>query len=180
MNAILDQLNKDHVNVSRLIDFLDEAPLTLDDLPIHRWDSVRDIMHYMIHYPDLLHHPNEDLIFRKLMIRDPAASPMIQGLIDEHAVIGKKSTLLFDLLGETNDEQGEQRGEVIDQIGEYVVLMRGHINKEEGEIFPLAKVLLTPDDWESIVRQVKNQADPLFGPVVSSAYAKLKRKILYR
>ena len=44
--------------------------------------------------------------------------------------------------------------------------MRSHMSKEEGEVFPLAKLLLIDADWHEIDAALKAKADPLFGQVV--------------
>ena len=66
MPDTLDQWHTEHVNFAKLLNLL-EAELDL----FHEGDSpnyelMLDIMFYMTHYPDVLHHPREDLAFAKI------------------------------------------------------------------------------------------------------------------
>jgi len=64
MPDTLAQWHTEHVNFAKLLNLL-EAELDL----FHKGDSpnyelMLDIMFYMTHYPDVLHHPREDLGLR--------------------------------------------------------------------------------------------------------------------
>jgi hypothetical protein len=45
---------------------------------------IRAIISYFELYPEMYHHPLEDLVFSKLKLRDPAAAAKVGGLTLEH------------------------------------------------------------------------------------------------
>ena len=49
--------------------------------------------------------------------------------------------------------------------------------KEERKLFPLAKVVLTKEDWQAIDKEVNANEDPLFGTAIADEYQRLYRLI---
>ncbi len=178
MTAILDQLHQDHVNVAHLLDFLEDELSTPDEGRMLRIQLMRDVMHYMTRYPDLFHHPKEDVVFRQLLLRDTAATPLIEHLMLEHQVLAEKGDRLLATLDAAVAGSIFPRSVLQTLIEDYVVSLRNHMDKEENQIFPLALALLTDNDWEKIAASVASQSDPLFGKVVEDGFASLKREIL--
>ncbi len=57
MAHIIQQLQKDHLNVARLLDLLETQIGALHDGETPDYLLMLDVMCYMRHYPDLFHHP---------------------------------------------------------------------------------------------------------------------------
>ena len=80
MPRAIAQLQLDHRNMTRLLDLLRR------ELDAYRAGQALDvdllgsIMEYSLHYPDLCHHPLENLIYEKLVQRDPAAGAKVGDL----------------------------------------------------------------------------------------------------
>ncbi len=67
MSDVMDKLHADHAHIARLMSLLEEQIQLIHaeenpDAPL-----MQDIMAYMTHYPDLIHHPLEDLIFEHVI-----------------------------------------------------------------------------------------------------------------
>src|ERR1044071_3900321 len=76
--------NRDHTNFAVLLDLLERQA----DL-FHRGESpdyelMSDIMYYMSHYTDLVHHPREDLAFAAVCERDPSVQRIVDELSAQH------------------------------------------------------------------------------------------------
>src|SRR5450631_818910 len=85
MPDTLAQWHAEHVNFAKLLNVL-EAELDL----FHKGDSpnyelMLDVMFYMTHYPDVLHHPKEDLAFAWLKDREASVGPTVDVLSEQHA-----------------------------------------------------------------------------------------------
>ena len=52
----------DHVNFARLLNLLEGELDLLHDAGSPHYQLMLDIMYYMTHYSDVLHHPKEDLV----------------------------------------------------------------------------------------------------------------------
>ena len=86
MNDRVATWHDEHANFAKLLNLL-EAQLNL----FHRGISpnyalMLDIMCYMTHYPDLLHHPREDCAFEIVKERTPKLASLVDELMAEHVV----------------------------------------------------------------------------------------------
>ena len=174
MSNVIQQLNKDHVNVSRLLDLLERQIETFRKRETPNYTLMLDAMHYMVHYPDLIHHPKEDLVFEKLKNRNPDASAAIGDLIKEHKALSEKSTQFLESLRCAESETTTALRETVTAQGEdYISLCRNHMNKEELGLFPAALQVLNEQDWANINAAMKFKEDPVFGKVVKEEYRAL-------
>ena len=98
MAHIILQLQKDHLNAAKLLDLLEAQIGTLHDGETPDYLLMFDVMCYMRHYPDLFHHPKEDLIFEKLKERDPSVRPIVDNLMEEHKALAEKGVQFFESL----------------------------------------------------------------------------------
>lgn len=82
MTDSIARLREEHIKFNGLLDLL-ERQLEL----FHRGDApnyqlMLDIMYYMTHYPDVFHHPKEDLAFAKVKEREIKARPVVEELMN--------------------------------------------------------------------------------------------------
>lgn len=173
MSDIIQQLREDHVNVSKLLDVLDGQMRIFHEGGTPDYVLMQDAMHYMIHYPDLIHHPKEDLVFKKLTEHDPSAQPVVNNLIKEHKVLAEKGTQFFESLKVVESESMMSRESLQSQGQDYVAFLRSHIQKEEDQVFPLAAKALRDEDWEEIDVAMEKKEDPVFGKLVAEEYRAL-------
>jgi len=170
---ILEQLKLDHENVAQLIDILDEQLDRIGELKSADFDLIRDIMHYMTHYPDRVHHPMEDLVARKLVERDPAAGDIVSTLSREHEGLGEKGQAFLEAASNVADGAMVLREELESKGRDYVAFLRNHMQMENEEFFPLAEKTLTKEDWNAVANAMEQKADPVFGPIVDMQYQEL-------
>jgi hemerythrin-like domain-containing protein len=131
----------------------------------------------MTQYPDRFHHPKEDLIFVQLLKRDPGARTDVDDLLEEHISIGLAGQK-FDRLLRTSGVDSVDLREQLGTLGfAYIRELREHMLKEERKLFPLAKVVLTKEDWQAIDKEVNANEDPLFGTAIADEYQRLYRLI---
>lgn len=167
----------DHLNFGKLLDILEEQlqRFHVGDKP--NYELMLDIMFYMTHYSDLLHHPREDLALAKIKERDSSVAPLVDELARQHALIKKwGEELVTDLDGIVNGsimsrEQVEIPGR------SYIAYFRSHMQREETEILPLAAGLLRDTDWSAIEASIQHREDPIFGSRAEQRYATLRHEI---
>jgi hemerythrin-like domain-containing protein len=167
----------EHLNFATLLDLLEAE---LDRFSRGRapdYELMLDIMFYMTHYPDALHHPKEDLAFAKVAERYPAIRPLVNVLAEQHALLKREGDALviaFDDIvngGITSRDHVEAPGRA------YIAAFRRHVDTEEAQILPLAAALLDRDDWAAIDSAMLKLDDPLFGQTQDERYAALRRRI---
>ena len=130
--------HEEHVNFATLLDRL-QAELDL----FHRGESpdyqlMLDIMFYMTHYPDVLHHPREDLAFAKIKEREAGARAIVDELAGQHAHLKESGDALVRALEEVIDGSITSRDRVEAPGRAYLSEFRRHMDREETAILPLA------------------------------------------
>ena len=167
----------EHVNFATLLNRL-EAELER----FHRGESpdyelMLDIMFYMTHYPDVLHHPKEDLAFARIKERQAEARAIVDELAGQHAHLKETGEILLQALDEIVNGSITTRDHVEEPGRAYLSEFRRHMIIEETAILPVAAKLLSDDDWAEINAAIQHIDDPLFGKKAEERYAALRRKI---
>lgn len=143
------------------------------------YGMVKAILDYFLSYPDLYHHPKEDLIYLRLRVRDRAKAESLAELLSGHDDL----SLLTRRFARATLDQILNPTEVqwpwFTSLGrKFIDTNRHHMAKEEELFFPLVLRVLTPEDWAAIDAQVTDRADPLFGGSVELRFQDLHRTIL--
>ena len=173
---IMVTLNSEHRYISSLLEALAEQADNL--LPGRKPDYalMHDIVRYMASFPDEYHHPREDLVFDRLVARDPEARPIVEELLEGHREINRRSReLLGHLERITRDGHAADNRKIKYLCDRYIGHYWEHINTEEGKVFPRATAKLRPDDWFAVNTRAKYVDDPLFGSRVRKEYARLSQ-----
>ncbi|MEJ2403077.1 MAG: hemerythrin domain-containing protein [Candidatus Thiodiazotropha sp.] len=164
MRPLLDKLHRDHMNLSRLLDLMSAELDALAAGHESDFDLKIEMLDYVEHYAEQVHHPTEDqinqLAFRKKSMQ--SHKPIYDRVSREHGVLlGLANRFRTTLEGAM---QGEVllRDEVETQGREFVALQRQHIDLEEQELFPLLDEMLSDKDWAKLEREIDVGEDPVF------------------
>jgi hemerythrin-like domain-containing protein len=169
--------HSEHVNFAALLDLLE---LQLDRF--HRgeapdYELMLDIMFYMTHYPDVAHHPKEDMAFVRIAKRDTACRSIVERLAEQHSVLKRDGNALVVALDDIVNGSITSREHVEAPGRAYIAAFRRHMSTEEAEVLPLAAKLLDRNDWAAIERSIRQLDDPVFGESSDERYAALRRQI---
>ena len=177
MSEALRQLNKEHADLSRLLDLLDQqlALFAAGERP--DYDLVGAVIDYCLDYPDAVHHPKEDLIYQLLKSRDAELARVVGDLEEEHRQIAAMTRELAEAMRQVLAEELVDRQAVHELTREFVRRYRRHIALEEERVFPAATQALSQDDWSEIDNRLTHGGDPLFGDSVVNRFRALRAKI---
>lgn len=139
---------------------------------------ITDIVEYITNYPDLYHHPREDLIFELLRHKDKEMVPVIDHLLGEHKLLTETAIDLAERLGHLHAQEKEQIRILAELLRKYINLTRSHMDIEEGKLFPRAKQVLTEEDWAEIEKGFVYTDDPLFGKIILKQYQHIYDSII--
>ena len=182
MDTLLNKLQQDHINISRLLDILEEQVQRYGKGEVPDYPLIVDILRYMEDYPDTVHHPREDLMFarmRKCGV-DMDMEVTLRDLEAQHRDIREKSLDFLEALRGDLSAIAVPR-EAIKRHGiAYLEALRQHMNTEEVCVFPAAEQLLEEKDWIELDRSVSEREDPLFGAVVIRVYQTLYDHLVER
>ena len=167
----------DHVNFAKLLDLLEDQLALFHEGGSPEYELMLDIMYYMTHYSDVLHHPKEDLVFAKVKQREQSAGPKIDELTEQHRILKAAGEDLVRAIDDIVNGSISSREEVEICARSYIADLRNHMRIEETEILPLADRLLRESDWSAIHATIGHIEDPLFGTSAEKRYAALRKQI---
>ena len=138
------------------------------------FNSVFD---YIEQFVDRAHHPKEDdFLFRILRQRSAEAAAILDRLQVEHRNGPENLKALRQKLAETaGGAQGQ--GDFSAALRNYTEGLKSHIRSEEKDAIPLAREVLTAEDWAEIDRAFLDNDDPVFGDKARAEFRELFHRI---
>ena len=178
MSAAMEILDQDHRNLERLLNALERQVFHHEQSEETDFDIIKAVVDYCLTYPDLCHHPKEDLVLRQLRIRRPDAADSVGDLEEEHRRLAE-TTRHFAAAVHQVLRSGQPADREFGQAGrDFLRAYRRHMEMEEVAFFPLAEKHLTTEDWNVVDREIEQMVDPLFGGRVEERYKVLRNEIL--
>jgi hemerythrin-like domain-containing protein len=178
MVQIVDQLSRDHRNMRILLDIIEEEMNAYRNGRVPDFDLLRMIAQYTLDYPDLVHHPREDQVFERLLLRDPEAKAVIGHLVQEHKELSELTRRLAAAISNAARDMELSRDWLDSLAREYLFANRMHMQTEETHLLPRAAAILTNQDWIEIEQNIAQTEDPVFGRKVAEAYLFLYERIV--
>jgi len=178
MTDLLAEFRRDHVAMARLLDLLGKEVDAFFAGNEPDWTIVESILEYNLSYPDVFHHPKEELVLEKLRLRDPDAAKIVGALDVEHESLAAKGRRFFAAVRSVMDDPTLPRGWFADIANGYIGDLRQHMQLEEVIFFPIAKQALRAEDWADIETRLKRSPDPLLAGGVEHRFARLRQELL--
>jgi hemerythrin-like domain-containing protein len=178
MSKTLNKLHQDHINISKLLDVLESQTSLLENNDHANLQLITAIVEYITNYPDLYHHPLEDLVFELLRHKDKEIEPVIDHLLGEHKTLTETSINLAEMLRNININEKKHAQILAEHLRKYINLSRSHMDIEESKLFPRAKQVLSNEDWAGIDTGFVYKDDPLFGKVIYKQYQHIYDSII--
>jgi hemerythrin-like domain-containing protein len=142
------------------------------------YEVIRAIISYFEVYPEVYHHPQEDLVFAKLRIRDPAAAAKVRNLAQEHQKGAERLRGVAQAVDSVLADRELLRQNVDKIVRDFIEHERRHIMMEDRDFFPAALKALEPQDWTEIASALTSRKDPLFSDVVEERFDGLRAHIV--
>ena len=178
MTQLLKRLQEDHLHLVRLLDLLERLLDMFHEGTEPDYELMCELLEYMEQYADQLHHPSEDLIFERMRTYYTGQLQMLDVLSNQHQVLGEINRQ-FRISIEGIIHGDVLRRDLVEAHGrDLIETLRKHLDLEEKEAFPLARKLLTDDDWAELQEQAPKASDPLFGDRDPDRFQALYRHLL--
>lgn len=178
MPRVIEILLEEHRNIKTLLHVLEQELKLFDRADRPDYQIFQAIIEYFQAYPENYHHPKEDVVYKKLELRDPAIAKGIGDVEAEHEVetarLREFAQAVEDVLG--GSELPRQTFHNV--VHEFIEHQRRHMEKEERLLFPAAVKSLRPEDWAEIDERVINGKDPLFDSESEMEFRTLQQTIL--
>ncbi len=178
MTTPIEVLQEEHRNMRDLLDVLEREIDAFAAGETPDYDVVRGIAGYFLDYPDLCHHPKENVVYDRLKERDPAAAALVGDLTREHIEEGARIRRLSAAIEGLLEGEDIARAAIVAATREFIVAERHHMEMEERNLFPAALSVLTPADWVELGVRLAWRRDPLVEPEAEDKYATLRNSLL--
>ena len=178
MNQIMVELHQDHVHLARVLCVLDkQLDIIKTDADVNLFLMI-DILDYIRHYPDLIHHPKEDKVYEVFKDCSTEGADIVEALMSEHQQLPSASKELHELLdGAANGIVFVNRQELHEKVNDFCIIQKKHMSMEEDKIFPLINKIMTDEDWARVDLAIQENNDPLFGANIEDCYQNLYQSI---
>lgn len=163
MNPIMTRLALDHTRLVQLLNLFDQLLDRFHAGQEPDYELMSEMLEYMESYQDTIHHPTEDLIFRRALDKGAQRRDVFDVLRHQHDRLPQLNRRFRQSLEGIAHEAVLPRGEVEAQGRELVNTLREHMALEDGEAFPIALERLDEADWEAVEALAPNADDPVFG-----------------
>ena len=175
---IIDLLRQEHRNIKKLLLVLEREldVFARGDRP--DYEVVQAVIAYFQVYPDVYHHPLENLVFERLKARDPTAVENIGDLAGEHRIGSERLRRVAQAIESVLADRELLRQDISDIIRDFIEHERRHIAMEDRDFFPAADRVLQPQDWADITSRSTDQKDPLFSKIVEERFDAVRRHII--
>src|ERR1700726_4026143 len=112
--------------------------------------GIRAVISYFEVYPEVYHHPQEDLVFAKLRERDPVAAAKVGDLAREHHKGAERLRRVAHAVENVLADGEVPRQNVDTIVRDFIAHERHHMMMEDRDFFPAALKALKPQDWTEI------------------------------
>ncbi len=177
VEQLMSDLRSDHRNMAMLLDLLDGEIDKLASSVKPDYDLVRDIMQYVTEYPDNVHHPKEDIVYRHLKSLRPEIHTNLERVEKDHQYIEEWGLKLNNDIEAISMGKNLNCDELVQNLRHYTEQLREHMHWEEIELFSLADELQHYGDWSEVILANNEISDPLFGSRVERKYRTLLDRI---
>lgn len=172
---ILRALIEEHIYQMRVVRMLERQVALLNQRQQPDYEVMRGVMRYMTGYPDRFHHPKEDLVFRKVVQRDPSSRPQVKQLLKEHEQVIAHGAELMMLIERCRADPGLADTDALRKSAHsYIGHLRRHMDVEELHFFPHAQQVLRARDWADVDARMQPILDPVFGDSVAPEFRRLR------
>jgi hemerythrin-like domain-containing protein len=175
---IIDRLSQEHRNIETLLAILERELEVFDRGDRPDYEVIGAVINYFEVYPEVYHHPQEDLIFAKLRTRDPVAAAKVGDLVHEHQKGAERLRRVARAIENVLADREVLRQNVDTIVRDFITHERRHMTMEDREFFPAALRALEPRDWTEIASAVTGHKDPLFSDATEERFDALRAHIL--
>jgi hemerythrin-like domain-containing protein len=175
---IIERLSQEHRNIEKLLAIIERELEVFDRGDRPDYEVIGAIISYFELYPEVYHHPQEDVVFAKLKIRDPAAAAKVGDLAREHQKGAERLRRVAHAVESVLADREILRQDVDTIVRDFIAHERHHMMMEDRDFFPAALKALKPQDWTEIASALTNPEDPLFSEAAEETFEALRARIL--
>jgi hemerythrin-like domain-containing protein len=175
---IVELLSREHRNIEKLLDILEHELGVFNRGDRPDYEVIRAIISYFEIHLEVYHHPQEDLVFDKLKMRDPVAAAKVGDLAGEHRKGSDRLRRVAKTVDAVLADSEIFRQTVGAIFADFIEHERHHILMEDRNFFPAALRALEIQDWREIASSVTRRKDPLFSEITEEGFVAVRQHII--
>ena len=179
MENLIDELHKDHIKFSKVLDLLAEQLDIIQKGKPADFYLLLDAVSYIENYPEYALVPKEDAIFKNSTENHNfvALNNTIKRLRSENHELRALAHKLHDYIDAALEGSIFEKELFERQLETCIQRQRDHMNKEEGIVFPLLKRKLSAKQLRQINKDFQTQTKTLTCQDLSCKYSELYHRI---
>jgi len=146
-----ENLTKEHIDIKELLNIMTKIADQIKSHDVFYTQDVEDIIDFLRFFIEKSHHRKEEIFYPELVLAGiPKENESISIMLYEHVLAKNYLNEICNCVENCkigNDFSGEM---LADSLMKYVVLLNGHIKKEENLIFPMADKELSKEKQNEI------------------------------
>jgi hemerythrin-like domain-containing protein len=135
---IIERLSQEHRNIEKLLAILERELEVFDRGDRPDYEVIGAIISYFDLYPEVYHHPQEDVVFAKLKIRDPAAAAKVGDLAGEHQKGAERLRRVAHAVQNVLADREVLRQNFDTIVRDFIAHEKRHMMMEDRDFFPAA------------------------------------------
>ena len=180
MKTLLDALWNEHRSIAAVLHAMTQVVRDADARG-GRADPklLRAMLYYLDVFPERVHHPKEEqYLFPAIRRRTHAADHVLEALAREHAQGEKAMRSMEQALLRYEQGGAAEYKALREALTRFAANYREHMRKEEQEIMPIARGVLSAKDWAELNAEWAAHHDPLAGIESGEEYERLLDRIV--
>ena len=150
---VTQRLKDEHQLILRMISLVEKNTELLEAGQFRSWQFYLDAVDFIRNYADSFHHAKEeDVLFVELVTNGmPAKSSPIEAMLMEHDEGRAHVKAMEEGAQKALDGETGQIPAIVEHARGYAALLRGHIDKEDTILYPLAERVLPAEVRERML-----------------------------
>lgn len=165
MTNTMTIIRSEHSSIAFLLGLLERQTNLIEKTGQPDLKLITEIADYFRSFPDLHHHPKEDLVLRRLRKRAAGLDTQIDEIeLDHDRLSDQLHAFSRTVVALLVDPSPVTRANFLQAARSFIEREREHMAIEERFFFPAAEKWLTDEDWVEIDEAVSQFVDPLSAP----------------
>lgn len=175
MNAVVDQLRRDHLNCANLLYFVARQAEQGDRGDEIDLEALIEVVDYLSDYHAQHHHPLEDALCARMNLVRPGIAETITDLLSEHQETGTRLLQFKRLIASAIDRRELPSETLISAANILVQAEMQHMARENVRLFPEALSVLKFADWTLLEAAVPRPQAPFVGPTPAARFDNFRK-----
>lgn len=167
-----DVLKNEHEAILIVIDAAEKEAASIAETGKMRADTVRRMADFLKNFVDRCHHAKEEKhLFAAMHAHGmPMTSGPLAVMLREHEQGRAHVRAIAEAAGRTGIPTAASARKVKNELSAYAALLRGHIDKEDKVLYPMADSLLTADEQNALTQAFERVESEEIGAGVHERY----------